>query len=89
MPVILYTKTLYYKFLAESSETCSYETFTRHEPFNVKKASASDWGTCLCRTCLNPELKIEKLTREKLIDSINLENTINDDYEFNDFLDRI
>ena len=39
-----YLKTVYYKFVAESNNDCCYETFTRHVPCYVKKATASDWG---------------------------------------------
>ena len=58
-------------------------------PYYVKKAGPSDWGTCLCRTCLNPELKIEKLIQEKLIPSINLEYVIQNDDDYYDLLENI
>ena len=81
-----YRKTLYYKFLSESTVECSYETFTRHIPCYIKKANPGDWGTCLCETCLNPELKIEKLFNLKLLKRVNLEECINDDYAFQDLI---
>ena len=33
-------------------------------PHYVKKPSASDCDTCLCATCLNPELKSESLVNK-------------------------
>ena len=84
-----YTKTLFYKFQALENIDCSYETLSRHLPYYVKKAGPSDWGTCLCRTCLNPELKIEKLIREKLIPSINLEYVIQNNDDYHDLLENI
>lgn len=83
-----YTKSIY-KFLAETGTDCCYETFTRHVLFYIKKASASDWGMCLCMTCLNPELKIQKLVFFKLISSINLETTIGNENVFQDLLDKL
>ena len=48
-----YTKTLFYKCQVLENIDCSHETFSQHVPY-VEKAGPSDWGTCLCRTCLNP-----------------------------------
>ena len=58
--------------------SCSYETFTRNAPFNVRKPSASDWGTCLCAIYLNPELKLEKLAKLKKIEE-RLEENMDDE----------
>ena len=33
-------------------------------PENIVKAKPEDWGTCLCMTCLNPELKLESIKRQ-------------------------
>ena len=55
----------------------------------LKKAGPSDWGTCLHHTCLNPELKIEKLIQEKLTPSINLEYVIQNDDDYHDLLENI
>ena len=52
---------LHKKFVAESSHDCSYSYFSRHCPCYVEKPSPNDWGNCLCRTCLNPEIKLEAL----------------------------
>ena len=84
-----YTKTLFYIFQALENIDCSYETFSRHVPYYVKKAGPSDWGTCLRCTCLNLELKIEKLIREKLIPSINLVYVIQNDDDYHDLLENI
>ena len=80
---------LFYNFQALVNIDYSYETFSRHVPYYVKKAGPSDWGTCLCCTCLNSELKIEKLIWEKLIPSINLEYAIQNDDEYHDLLENI
>ena len=42
----------------------------------LENIDCSYCGTCLCRMWLNPELKIEKLIREHLIPTINLEYVI-------------
>ena len=54
---------LRYRFVAESSHDCSYSYFSRHCPYYVEKPSPNDWGICLCRTCLNPEIKLEALAK--------------------------
>ena len=54
-------KTLHTQFISDCEEACSYSTFCRYVPANVIKPKATDWGTCLCQTCLNPELKLEAL----------------------------
>ena len=56
-------KALYQKFLAASSLSCFYETFTRNVPFYITRPKPDDWGTCLCPMCLNPELKLEALAK--------------------------
>ena len=58
-------KTLYLKFCAESSLSCCFSTFTRNIPQNIKRPSPLTWDTCLCVKCLNPELKLERLTKVK------------------------
>ena len=80
---------MYYKFQALENTDCSYETFSQHVPYDVKKAGPSDCGTCLCRMCLNPELKIEKLIRENLVPTINLEYVIQNDDDYHDLLENI
>ena len=56
-------RSLHKKFVAESSLDCSYSYFSRHCSYYVEKPSLNDWGTCLCRTCLNPEIKLEALAK--------------------------
>ena len=35
--------------------------FCRYVPEQIKKPKPQDWGTSLCKICLNPELKVEGL----------------------------
>ena len=59
-----YLCTLHEKFLSENPHIqCSYPQFTRLVPCNIQKPKPSDWGTCLCMTCLNPQLMLEGLKR--------------------------
>ena len=61
---LLSLKDLHLKFSLELSDIeCSYETFTRFIPEIIIKPKPEDWGTCLCMTCLNPELKLEAIKR--------------------------
>ena len=80
---------IFYKFKALENIDYSYKTFSQHAPYYVKKAGSSAWGTCLCHTSLNPELKIEKLIQEKLIPSINLEYVIQNDDDYCDLLENL
>ena len=74
-------KTLHQKFIS-IVENCSYQTFLRAIPHYVRKHSASEWGTCLCALCLNPELKLESLVNKKMLEKVNLEDTINSESDF-------
>ena len=47
--------------MAEAKFECSLSTFAQYLPKNVVKPKPEDWGTSLCKTCSNPELKIEAL----------------------------
>ena len=58
-----YLKTLWIKFQAETLVSCDYSTFCRSAPNYIIKPKPSDWGTCLCVTCLNPEIKLERLAK--------------------------
>ena len=40
----------------ENSQECSFSYFAQNCPFN-------DWGTCLCAMYLNPEIKLEALSK--------------------------
>ena len=57
---------LYHKFLCEEMVECSYRSFCRYVPDTIKKPKPEDWGTSLCKTCLNPELKLEGLKGSSL-----------------------
>ena len=54
---------LHEKFLTEIGKECSLSQFCRLIPCNIVKPEPQDWGTCLCMTCLNPQLKLEGLKR--------------------------
>ena len=49
------------KFLAEAMVEGSLSTFARYFSKNFVKPKPEDWRASLCKTCLNPELKIEAL----------------------------
>ena len=57
---LAYLSILHNKFEAETGMTCHYSTFVRHMPKYIIKPKPEDWGTCLCMTCLNPQMKITK-----------------------------
>ena len=59
---LLPLKELHEKFMSDEVE-CSYTQFTRCVPINSIKPKPEDWGTCLCVTCLNPELKLESFKK--------------------------
>ena len=46
---------------------CTYQTFARYWPALYVKPLASEFGTCLCTTCQNMELKVEALLYRKII----------------------
>ena len=52
---------LHEKFLAEYKVDCLYSNFCKLVPSNIVKPKPQDWGTCLCMSCLNPQLKMEAL----------------------------
>ena len=58
-----YLCSLHEKFVVDTDISISYATFTRHVTSNIKKPKAEDWGTCLCKMCHNPQLKVEGLLR--------------------------
>ena len=51
------------KFNTESSLNCSSVYFQNNCPFDVIKPNPNDWGTCCCQTCLNPELKLDAISK--------------------------
>ena len=52
---------LHAKFLAKYQVDCPYSNFCKPVPSNIVKPKPQDWGTCLCMSCLNPQLKMEAL----------------------------
>ena len=50
------------KFVSESMP-CSFSHFKENCPYFVKKPNANNWGTCPCRICLNPELKLVAVSK--------------------------
>ena len=57
--MLMSRRDLHQKYLVDMDHSCSYEQFCRYIPDNVIKPKPEDWGTCLCKTCLNPELKLD------------------------------
>ena len=57
-----YLCVLHEKFQAEHKEI-SYSWFCKLTPDNIVKPKPQDWGTCLCRTCQNPEMKLEAVNK--------------------------
>ena len=76
-----YTK----KFLS-MEENCSYQTLLRAVPHYIRKESASNSGTYLCATCLNPKLKLESLANKNMLKKIDLDEMVNSETEFDEFL---
>ena len=58
---------LYSTFESHNPGLCTYPTFTRYWPALFVKPLASEFGTCLCTTCQNMELKVESLLCRKVI----------------------
>ncbi|CAF1605264.1 unnamed protein product [Didymodactylos carnosus] len=52
---------LHQQFELETNIDIDYDTFCRHVPEHIVKPSHDGWGTCLCISCLNPQMKYEKL----------------------------
>ena len=81
-----HSKLLHAKFMAEDVE-CLYPTFTKYIPYYVRKPSATDWGTSLCGTCLNPEIKLERLVATKRLESqIVAEEVVSNQMQFDELL---
>ncbi|CAF2801426.1 unnamed protein product [Rotaria sp. Silwood2] len=78
---------------------CSYSTFTRHIPSYIISPKPSDWGTCLCMTCLNPQLKSERINQLKNVNPLlnylsslltnDLTSIINDEKTVNEILEEL
>ena len=56
-----YLHVLHEKFLSEYQVECSYSHFCKLVPNDIVGPKPQDWGSCLCQTCLNPQLKMEAL----------------------------
>ena len=83
-------KVLFSKFCSESTSNISYATFCRHAPFYVTSPSATDCGTCLCSTYLNPQLKIQKLCRvDKTLLFAPLDEIVKQDEDFSQLLETL
>ena len=54
-----YLHVLHKTFLSEYQVECSYSHFCKLVPNDIVRPKLQDWGTCLCQTCLNPQLKME------------------------------
>ena len=48
---------LHEKFMCETMIECSARSFGRYVPENIPKPKPEDWGTSLCKVCLNPQLR--------------------------------
>ena len=48
---------LHEKFMCEAMIECSARSFGRYVPENIPKPKPEDWGTSLCKVCLNPQLR--------------------------------
>jgi hypothetical protein len=80
---------LHQQFEIETGADIDYVTFCRYVPDNIKKPNHDSWGTCLCVTCLNPQMKFEKLqhlkSRHPLVKTVldryscDLSETVKDD----------
>ncbi|CAF1551653.1 unnamed protein product, partial [Rotaria sordida] len=56
---------LHQKFILNTNIDCSYSTFTKHVPSYIVSPKPDNWGTCLCITCLNPQIKGERINQLK------------------------
>ena len=50
---------LHEEYMCETLTECSKRSFSQYVPDNILKPIPEDWGTNLCKMCLNPELKVE------------------------------
>ena len=55
----------------------------------MRKPGPTDWETCLCLTCVNLEMKLEKLCHYKKINQIVLEGKTHDDQSFKTLLNTL
>ncbi|CAF5173499.1 unnamed protein product, partial [Rotaria magnacalcarata] len=72
---------LHQRFIHETRYDCSFSTFTRHVPSYIVSPKPHEWGTCLCMSYLNPQIKSERINQLKNSHPIlnNLSTLLNDD----------
>ena len=66
---------LHEKFMGEENVECSYCHFCCYVPEQIVKPKPEDWGTSLCKMCINPELKAEGL-KNSVGTEINIDNLV-------------
>ena len=72
---------LHQLFCMEREELdCSLSAFVKNVPSYIAKPRDQDWGTCLCILCINPQLKLERLTALKLINYVDFESISDDQF---------
>ena len=49
---------LHWRFETETRAICSLKHFRQTTLFNAVCPKPNNWGTCLCATCINPEIKL-------------------------------
>lgn len=73
---------LHEQFIAEYNMDIHYSTFCSYVPETGLKPKPEDLGTCLCMTCLNPELKLESLTKfDQLNKGLDVQLLVNNEEE--------
>ncbi|CAF3456591.1 unnamed protein product [Rotaria sp. Silwood2] len=87
--------TLHQIFESDTDIVIDYGTFTRYVPDYIQKPIHESSGTCLGITCLNPQIKLEKLKKLKqkypcfqpIIDGIplDLSELVKDEKELDNF----
>lgn len=60
-------KTLHAKYVSEIFCKVSYSLFWQLKPFHIIRPSAKDRDTCLCRTCHNISLNVERAYQKKAL----------------------
>ena len=58
--------------MIEGDDACSLSSFMRYIPASVIQPKREDWGTCLCKMCTNPQLKLDALLAANILDEKNL-----------------
>ena len=76
---------LFNTFETQHPNVCSYQTFCQYWPSLYIKPCPSEFGTCLCTTCQNIELKILALQHRKLCDPFHCLESITEDLRKDNF----